>query len=782
MESRVPSHNFTAAVVIRSHPSPKDKARSATDGPGPFAAGAATERRRLPQALRFPLFFSLAALLSWSALRLALYLKFRPPGTTLSDTVKVFAAGLHADAVMALAVPVILVAFAGILSTAAWLMLAPAKFALPPLRALPLWRWLFGAVVSACCAAGVFLLISEWYFFEEFESRFNCVAIDYLLYPHEVFTNIRESYPVPAIMAACLLFGGLAAWLAFRRWRPHWQSIGIGAGAAVAALLVTAAVLLVQHYFNYGMAACAVLAPAAGVIFWRAMPSIKCLEARRSSVGVLTWVAAAVAGFLSLRPSESAFSSQRVLNELAGNGWASALRAAWTRDLDFPAFYHSLPRGEAFRRARRLLEEPGATFAGPEAPPEPPRSPDETVDETAEEQWLDAARLSLTRDLAGDAARPRLSLCILLEESLGSEFWGVLDGHDRFGHPQDLTPEMDKLSAERGLLFTRILADGNRTIRGFEGVFSSFPPLPGDSILARDKTSRVETIARVLQRDGYQSLFLYGGHGTFDNISSYTLPNGWDRLIEQRDFDNPAHTTAWGVSDEDLYHRGLAEMRALHDSGRPFLVSFMTVSNHRPYTFPDDRIAPGKSAPGRANAVRYADWALGDFFRRAQVEPFWKDTIFAVIADHGARVYGSQTIPLQSYQIPVLLAGGPLERVPRRVDVPGCQLEVAPTLLGLIGRPYRSLFFGHDLLKPGAAARDHSLMHHNRSIAIHRAGRQVVFGLNQTLEYWQGDTASGRMERVNTPDATMLELQNDGAALFTAADALYTGLRYILPE
>jgi len=747
-----------------------------------YPSAAARRSFAVPDALRFPLFFSFTAFVSWTLLRVALFFRFKPAGPGVADTVKVFAAGLHIDAAMALVTPVFLVAFAGLLSTLAWLALAPLKFVLPGLRFRPLWRGLFTAAVTVCCMAGVFLLVSEWFFFEEFESRFNCVAIDYLLYPHEVFTNIWESYPVPAIMAACLVLGGAAARMAFRRCPPDWRTVGMGAGAAVAALPVTAAVLLLEQYFKYGVAACAVLAAAAWVPVRVMRPHWKSQGLSRSAAAVLAWLTAAAAAFFSIRPAETAFSAQRVMNELAGNGWASAIRAAWTRHLEFTAFYVSLPRDEAFRRARRLLEEPGATFAGPDVPPEPPRDAGGRVDETAEAQWLDAARLSLTRDMAGDPARPRLNVCILLEESLGSEFWGVLGGHDRTGRPQDLTPEMDRLAGECGLLFTHILADGNRTIRGFEGVFSSFPPLPGDSILARDKTDRVETIARVLKRDGYQSLFLYGGHGSFDCISSYTLPNGWDRLIEQRDFPSPVHTTAWGVSDEDLFHRGLEEMRALHAAGQPFLVSFMTVSNHRPYTFPDDRLAPGSAKPSRAAAVRYADWALGDFFRRARDEPFWKDTIFAVVADHGARVYGSQTIPLQSYQIPVLLAGGPLEDVPRRVEVPGCQLDIAPTILGLIGRPWRSLFFGHDLLKPGAAERNHSLMHHNRSIAVYRDGRQVVYGLNKTTEYWQGDIASGKMARAGTPDESFISLQHDGAALFTAADALYTGCRFILPE
>jgi phosphoglycerol transferase MdoB-like AlkP superfamily enzyme len=222
-------------------------------------------------------------------------------------------------------------------------------------------------------------------------------------------------------------------------------------------------------------------------------------------------------------------------------------------------------------------------------------------------------------------------------------------------------------------------------------------------------------------------------------------------------------------------------MRKLHDTGKPFLVSFMTVSNHKPYSYPKGRIPEDPDARLRDHAVKYADWALGDFFRLAKAEPFWKDTIFIVVGDHGARVYGSQTIPLQSYRVPFLVAGPCVVDKPQRIDTPGCQLDVTPTILGLIGRPYTSLFFGHNLLLPGATERNKSVMHHNRSIAIYRDSRQVVFGLNKSLEYWHGDADEGKMVRVSR-DADFDVLQKDGTAMFVCADALYTSYRYILAQ
>jgi phosphoglycerol transferase MdoB-like AlkP superfamily enzyme len=703
-------------------------------------------------AIRFPLFIAAACFLSWTVLRLMLWFNFKPANSSIGDTVKAFAAGLHVDVSMALLAPVILIGFSALFTSLIFVIIWPVKLIVPQLKQVPLWCVLFRIAVTVGFMAGVFLLISEWFFFDEFESRFNTVAIDYLLYTHEVFTNIWESYPVPAIIAACLIGGGGLSWVAFRFFPPVWRG-----------------------------------APA--------------LEKMAAMGG---WLAAATIVFISVRPAETAFSSQREVNELANNGWASAIRAAWSRDLEFSAFYVTMPRDEAFRRARHLLAEPGVTFAGPDVPDAPLPNAEGKVDEKADSVWLDAARQSLTRNIPGDPNRPRWNVCILLEESFGSEFWGSLGRTDKEGKPHTLTPEMDKLANEEGMLFTRILADGNRTIRGFEGVFSSFPPLPGDSILARNKTDRVETIARVLKRDGYQSLFLYGGRGSFDHITTYTQPNGWDGIVQERllsflpgwwptwlggigdtskerVFDSPVHTTAWGVCDEDLFHRGIEEMRTLHDTGKPFLVSFMTVSNHKPYSYPKGRIPEDPDVRSRDHAVKYADWALGDFFRLAKAETFWKDTIFIVVGDHGARVYGSQTIPLQSYRVPFLVAGPCVVTGPQRIDTPGCQLDVAPTILGLLGRPYTSLFFGHNLLLPGATERNKSLMHHNRSIAIYRDKRQVVFGLNKTLEYWAGEADSGKMVKVARDDEFDV-LQKDGAALFVCADQLYVNYRFILEE
>lgn len=632
----------------------------------------------------FAAFYWASLVGAFLVLRLFLIFKFRSDlQVAAGEILRAFLIGLQRDA---------LVALVGTLPLLGWFLLVPD-------------RWFRGAWHRRLLLTGfflfwlveVFLLVVEFFFFDEFRSRFNTVAVDYLLYPHEVFVNIWDSYPVIPIVLACALMS--AAWLR-----------------------------LATRYFGR---------------MWERPFS---LGSRCAHLGAALVLCAGLATTINLKGTR--FSKERALNEIANNGALSFVAAFWTRHLDYAAFYRTLPPEEAYARARQLLTEPGAQFVEPGA--------------------------SIRRRMDGDPARPRLNVVIHLQESLGSEFWGSL------GRPGDTcTPEMDRLAAAEGMLFTSLYASGNRTIRGFEGVLSSFPPMPGDSIVARDLSDNVETIARVLKRDGYRTLFVYGGRGLFDGMRSFTIRNGYDRFVEQKDFANPTFTTIWGVCDEDIMSRTVAECRELAKTGQPFLVTTLSVSNHKPYTYPAGRIREDPNERNRENAVKYSDYALGEFFRAARQEAFWTNTIFVVVADHGARVYGSPTIPIHSYEIPMVIAGPAVVQQPARIPHLGCSLDVAPTILGLIGRPYETLFFGRNLLQ-GPPERGRVLIQHNRDVGLFAQNRLVVLGLRQGVEYYAGNPQKEEIQRMTEVGALERELEQDAMALFQVADDLYIHQRYRL--
>jgi len=179
----------------------------------------------------------------------------------------------------------------------------------------------------------------------------------------------------------------------------------------------------------------------------------------------------------------------------------------------------------------------------------------------------------------------------------------------------------------------------------------------------------------------------------------------------------------------------------------------------------------------REHAVKYSDYALGEFFRAAKKEAFWTNTIFAVVADHGARVYGEQIIPIHSYEIPLLIAGPAVVKSPSRVSQLGCSLDVPTTVLGLLGRPYETLFFGRDLMR-SQPEDGHAWLNHNRDIGMLAHNRLVVLGLRQTVEFYQGDPKVAEMRPLSQPTDADRELELDTIALYQVADDLYMHRRY----
>lgn len=537
---------------------------------------------------------------------------------------------------------------------------------------------------------GLFLFlfnsIIEVAFFDEFNARFNYIAVDYLLFPTEVAGNIWQSYPV------------------------LWVLAGVGSGA-LGLFLIT------YHLFERGI------------------QQARRVVAKGLAVHLTLLL---VLGFTTPLTSMEV-SQNRVQNEVAGNGVLTFFRAVATNDLNYDAFYHSLDKTQGIRRVNSLLTEAEGTpvLDGPNP---------------------------FERTFKEDGKLVQPNFVIILEESFGANFTGVL-GH----HSENITPAFDRLSRE-GLLFTRFYATGSRTVRGLEAILCSFPPIPGVSILKRSRSGNVFTIADVVKAKGYETLFVYGGRGIFDGMRPFMRANGFDRFVEQKDFKGPVFTTAWGVADEDIFHKALEEFDQLQARGKPFLSVVLTVSNHKPYVYPAGRIDLDPSQRRRENAVKYADWALGDFFDSARNHAFFKNTVFVVIGDHGARVYGADFIPIRSYEIPFLIYA-PFLVKPGRVDTLACSMDVAPTLLGLTNWTFQSTFFGRDLFDV-PKDRGYALMQHDRDVGFLRGDRLAVYRPDKSANIYLFDRPNAHFNPAPSAPGDE-DLVKDGAALYQTAYELY---------
>ncbi len=284
-----------------------------------------------------------------------------------------------------------------------------------------------------------------------------------------------------------------------------------------------------------------------------------------------------------------------------------------------------------------------------------------------------------------------LNIVLIVEESLGAQYVQTLGG-------QSLTPNLDALY-EQGWGFTRAYATGTRSVRGLEALSAGFPPTITQSVFKLPGAqSGFFTIADVLgQQHGYHSRFLYGGEAHFDNMKGFFLGNGFREVIDGPQFKDPQFLGTWGYSDEDMFNqldRLLMEDRTRKE---PVLTLAFSVSNHSPWEYPEGRIQTSGNPATVDNTVRYADYALGEFFMTARTRDYWNNTVFAVVADHDSRVFGADLIPLRHFHIPAVILGGTI--TPRRDDRLISQIDLAPTLLSLAGAACEHPMIGHDLTR-----------------------------------------------------------------------------------
>lgn len=540
-------------------------------------------------------------------------------------------------------------------------------------------------------AAMLFVLSAEYCFFEEFDSRLNYIAFEYLVYPTEVLTNIWQSYPLVPILAAVAALAGLL----------YWPMRGMTRRSLAVPL------------------------PLARRLGWLG-----------------GWVAVAAVLWLTTGLSSMAVSPNRVVNQCAGNGVWTFVQNAWTSRFDYGDFYPTLAEDMAQQNAA------AAVFGAGDLATAHPMSPLDRVVETG---------------------RPRrdYNVILVLEESLGSDFVGVL-GDDR-----GLTPNLDRLSND-ALLLDNFYATGNRTARALEATLTGLPPIPTESILKRDHSDHVESLARILHDRGYQTRFVYGGRGLFDGMRPFMLANGFEQFVEESDYKDPGFTNAWGVSDEAIFDRALEECDQMYAADRPFFTTVLTVSNHQPFTYPDGRIDCPSDENRRENAVKYADYAVGRFIDQAKGHRFFDETMIVVLGDHGARVYGAQQFPLKSYRVPVWVFLPHGEKAGERSSVMSCSLDIAPTILGQLGGRYRTVMFGRDALAADAG-QGRALMQHNHDLALLRAdGRMTVLSLSAEPSTYLVDPASFEAKQIEVDD----EEVNTAVSLFQSANDLYYADRY----
>jgi phosphoglycerol transferase MdoB-like AlkP superfamily enzyme len=315
----------------------------------------------------------------------------------------------------------------------------------------------------------------------------------------------------------------------------------------------------------------------------------------------------------------------------------------------------------------------------------------------------------------GKAFDKPLNIVIFLQESLGAEYVGCLNG-------LPLTPKFDSLSNE-GMLLTNLYCTGTRTVRGIEAVTAGFLPTPGRSVVKLSKSrSNFFTIAQLLKEKGYSTNFIYGGMSNFDDMKLFFKGNGITNVYDEESFENPSFKGVWGCSDEDL---AVKANEVFKKQDKPFFGFMLSTSNHAPFEYPEGRIVRyDKNKAGTVhNAMKYADFAIGKFFELAKKEKYYENTIFLVVADHNTRVYGDDIVPINKFHIPGLIIGPEVAK--GNFNRLCSQIDLAPTLLSMAGIESQHPMIGTDLSNTDENYKGRSIMQLSNKNAF-RVGDTVV--------------------------------------------------------
>lgn len=504
----------------------------------------------------------------------------------------------------------------------------------------------------------LFESVAEHFFWTEFSSRFNFIAVDYLVYTHEVIGNIVESYPIGWLISAVAALAALIAWISVRV-----HPLDVKAGGSFA---------------RRGIVLAGFFATAAGLT---AISNI----------------------------DQTGFKHNAIAGEVAANGVYNLFHAFWNNEIHYDRFYASEDDAKVATNARALLWEG-----------------DEGI------EFVHDDGRDLTRLVQGRGPEKRKNVIVVAMESMGASYMAA------FGDKLNITPNLDRLAKE-GLFFTKAYATGTRTVRGLEALTLSIPPTPGQSIIRRPGNDNLYSLGFVFRDRGYDTKFIYGGYGYFDNMNTFFAGNGFD-ILDRSNMANDEISFAniWGICDEDMFMRAIREGDKSAAEGKPFMHLIMTTSNHRPYTYPDGKVAiPSHSH--RFGGAQYADFSIGRLVEEARKRPWFKDTVFVFVADHTSGAGGKAELDAEKYHIPMIFYA-PGFIGPRRFDNIASQIDMAPILLGLLDFRYFTKFYGEDLLNDDDEI-PHAFISNYQKIALVKDDELTVLAPKQSIEQYRWSNA-----------------------------------------
>jgi phosphoglycerol transferase MdoB-like AlkP superfamily enzyme len=480
----------------------------------------------------------------------------------------------------------------------------------------------------------------------------------------------------------------------------------------------------------------------AGIIAWVA-GGVSTWRSRLAS-GAAGLALAALAWFGVSQGAMPNFRNQFNL-EIAKNGCWSFFAAFKQMEIEYKKWYATLPGDESVTRARQLLT---------------------TTNETPATALPD----DLRRTITAKGEEKRWNVILVCMESYSGDYMSYA------GDTLGLSPNLDKLANE-SVFFDNLYATGTRTVRGMEALTLNLPPTPGQAIIYRPEgTHLVTTFTPFLER-GYDCGFFYGGDGRFDYMNRYFSTAGC-RIMDVNAWEKSDTTfkTSWGACDEDLFNKTIAEADKNYAAGKPFHYFCMTTSNHRPFEFPEGRL--DRANHTRKGAVKYADWAIGNLLENASKKPWYKDTLFVIVADHCSGSAGKTELDVTKFHIPAIIYNPNLVQ-PKKISGIASQIDVMPTVFGLLNWTHDTLGYGYDRLAVTPAP-ERAFISNYQKIAMLRQDGLAILKPKATHSLYDYDFAKDVLTPM--PAGKGADLLRDTTACYQSASWLFKSGRLKNPN
>jgi phosphoglycerol transferase MdoB-like AlkP superfamily enzyme len=281
------------------------------------------------------------------------------------------------------------------------------------------------------------------------------------------------------------------------------------------------------------------------------------------------------------------------------------------------------------------------------------------------------------------------------------------------GNPLNTTPFFKGL-CDNGVFFERCFSPHFSTARGLFAVVTGIPDVQLYKFSTRNPDAvRQHTI--INNFEGYDKFYFLGGNPEFNNFEGLLHNIDGLQMMTEGKFHSPK-MNVWGISDKNLFLEANNRLRA---EQKPFFAIIQTADNHRPFMIPEEDsefrkkdISPdtlrkyGFESVNEFNTFRYSDFCFKKFIEAASKEEYFHNTIFVFVGDHGVSGNASALYPsawtdqrLTDEHIPLLLYAPYILQPQRRKEVVS-QIDVLPTIAGMIQEPYMNTTLGRDLLQP----------------------------------------------------------------------------------